>query len=61
MIDGNLIQQIRLTTKDIVCVENDMNVLVIHSETGILPILKLTERKDIIALRDMLNRAYPTG
>lgn len=59
MINGNLVQQIRLTTKDIVFVENDINILVIHPEDGVLPVLKLTERKDIIALRDMLIRAYP--
>lgn len=59
MINGNLVQQIRLTTKDIVFVENDMDILVIHPENGVNPVMKLTDRKDILELRDMLIRAYP--
>ena len=56
---GNLAHQIRLTTKDYIFVEKGMNILVVIPEQGTVSPFKLTEQKDIIALRDMLNRAYP--
>lgn len=59
MINGNLVQQIRLSSKQVVFVETEMPVLIVYPEYGYQPILKLAELKDIIALRDMLNRAYP--
>ena len=59
MNGGDLMHQVRLTTKDIAFVEKGMPVLMIYPETGYQPILKITEEKDILALRDMLNRAYP--
>ena len=59
MINGNLVQQVRLSSKHVAFVETDMPVMILYPEYGYEPILKLTELKDIIALRDMLNRAYP--
>lgn len=47
--------------QDVVFVENDLNVLMIYRMDGTDPTLKLTNIKDILAVRDMLNRAYPVN
>ena len=47
--------------KDVVFVENqDHNLLVYQWEGGNDVILRLTGQKDILAVRDLLNNAYPT-
>jgi len=45
--------------QDVVFVENELNVLMVYRMDGTDPTLKLTNIKDILAVRDMLNRAYP--
>lgn len=59
MINGTLVQQIRLSTGDIVVTDNNMPVLLVYPGNSDQPTVKITKMNDILELRDMLNRAYP--
>ncbi|MGG6309841.1 hypothetical protein [Paenibacillus macerans] len=59
-IDKEFVTQIH-DGKDVVFVENqEHNLLVYQWEGGNDVILKLSCQKDILAVRDLLNTAYPT-
>ncbi|QCT03323.1 hypothetical protein E6C60_2611 [Paenibacillus algicola] len=59
MINGEKVQQIQFSSNELCVVENEMNVLLVYPENGLLSLLKLENQADILALRNMLNRAYP--
>lgn len=59
MINGITIHQIRLSTGDIVVTDNNMPALLVYPGNSHQPTVKLSDRKDILELRDMLIRAYP--
>lgn len=59
MIKGIPAMTIKLETDDVVFVENELHALLVYKLDGEDPSLKVTGLKNILAIRDLLNEAYP--
>lgn len=61
MIKGIPAMTIKLETEDVVFVENELHALLVYKLDGEDPSLKVTGLKNILAIRDLLNEAYPNS
>ncbi|MEK5416303.1 hypothetical protein [Paenibacillus sp. FSL L8-0708] len=52
---------IKLESEDVVFVENELHALLVYKLDGEDPSLKVTGLKNILAIRDLLNDAYPVS
>lgn len=61
MINGIPAMTIKLESEDVVFVENELHALIVYKLDGEDPSLKVTGLKNILAIRDLLNDAYPVS
>ncbi|MNC25016.1 hypothetical protein D3C75_730910 [compost metagenome] len=61
MIPGIPAKTIKLTSEDIVFVENEQHALLVYKMDGEEPSLRVVGEKNILAIRDLLNEAYPVS
>lgn len=61
MINGIPAMTIKLESEDVVFVENELHALLVYKLDGEDPSLKVTGLKNILAIRDLLNDAYPVS
>lgn len=59
MIKGIPARTIKLTTDEVVFVENELHVFMAYKMDGQDISIKITGEKNILAIRDLLNAAYP--